>query len=98
MMRKGNEIKWNSEAHNSFNQINKALTEAHVFISLEYSKEFLIFSFASEDTIVGVLLQKNNEGHEHPIAFMSRSLQGSELKYRNMEKQVYALVKSPKQF
>ena len=67
-----------------------------VLISLDYSKEFQIFSFASEDTIAGVLLQKNKEGQEQPIAFMSRALQNSELKYTTMEKQVYALVKSLK--
>jgi ribonuclease HI len=64
MLRKGNEIKWTSEARNSFNQIKKALTEAPVLISPDYSKEFLIFSFASSDTIAVVLLQKNVEGLE----------------------------------
>ena len=54
----------------------------------------MIFSFASK--IAGVLLQKNKEGHEQPIAFMSRALQNSELKYTTMEKQAYALVKSLK--
>ena len=51
-----------------------------------------------EDTIVGVLLQKNFEGFEQPIIFMSRALQNSELKYAIMEKQAYALVKSLKHF
>ena len=51
-----------------------------------------------EDTIVGVLLQKNFEGFEQPIAFMSRALQNSKLKYTIMEKQAYALVKSLKHF
>jgi len=39
-------------------------------ISLDYSKDFHILSFALEDTIAGVLLQKNDEGQEKPIAFM----------------------------
>ena len=47
-----------------------------------------------EDTIAGVLLQKNFEAFEQPIAFMRRDLQNSELKYTIMEKQAYALVKS----
>ena len=66
--------------------------------SPDYSKDFQIFSFASKDTIVEVLLQKNKEGQEQPIAFMSRSLQNSELKYTTIEKQAYALVKSLKPF
>ena len=69
-----------------------------VLISPDYSKEFHIFSFSSEDTIASVLFQKNKEGKEQPIAFMSRALQHLELKYTTMEKQAYALVKSLKHF
>ena len=61
-------------------------------------KDFMIFSFASEDTIASVLLQKNDQGHKQPIAYFSRALQNSELKYPMFEKQAYALVKSLKHF
>jgi hypothetical protein len=44
------------EAKSSFERIKQALIEAHVLIIPNYSKEFLIFSFSSEDTIVVVLL------------------------------------------
>ena len=56
MLRKGSDIKWTMEAKKSFNDIKKALTEALVLISLYFSKYFIIFSFASEHTIVGLLL------------------------------------------
>ena len=80
-------------------QVHKnAISISLVLISPDYSKEFEIFSFASEDTIAGVLLQKNKEGQEQPIDFMSRALQNLELKYTTMEKQAYALVKSLKHF
>ena len=57
-----------------------------------------VFSFAFEDTMVGVLLQNNDEKQEQPIVVMSRALQNLELNYSIMEKQAYALVKSFKQF
>ena len=69
-----------------------------VLTSPDYSKEFQIFSFVSEDTIAGVLIQKNKEGQEQPIAFMSKALQHSKLKYTTMEKHAYSLVKSLKLF
>lgn len=62
------------------------------------SKDFQIFSFTSKDTIVGVLLQKNDQDEEQPIAFMNKYLRDAELKYVFMEKQAYALVKSLKYF
>jgi hypothetical protein len=62
MLKKGNEVKWTAEPRESFDQIKGTLTEAPVLISPDYSKEFLIFSFASCDTVAVVLLQKNGEG------------------------------------
>jgi len=43
--------------------------------------------------MVVVLLQKNDDGLEHPIAFMNKDLQESEIKYKLMEKQACALEK-----
>jgi len=40
-----------------------------------------------------VLLQRNDEGQETPIAFMSKGLHSSKLNYTIMEKKTYALVK-----
>jgi hypothetical protein len=64
MIRKGNEVKWTTESIESFNQIKKELTEAPMLVSPNYSKDFLIFFFSSFDTVVIVLLQKNDVGLE----------------------------------
>jgi hypothetical protein len=69
-----------------------------VLISPDYSKDFLVFSFASFDTVAAVLLQKNEEGREQPIAFFSKALRDAEIRYEIMEKQAYALVKALKAF
>jgi hypothetical protein len=98
MLRKGSEIKWTVESRDSFDQIKKSLIEAPVLVSPDYSKDFLIFSFASFDTVAAVLLQKNVEGLEQPISFFSRALRDAELKYDIMDKQAYALVKALKSF
>jgi hypothetical protein len=86
ILKKGNEVKWIVESKESFNQIKKALTEAPVLISPYYSKYFLIFSFASFDTVVIVLLQKNDAGMEQPILFFSRALRDVEVRYDLTEK------------
>jgi hypothetical protein len=74
MLKKYVVIKWSLEEKSTFQRIKQALVEAPVLVSPDYAKEFFIFSFASEETIVAVLLQKNEEGHEQPIAFFSKSL------------------------
>ena len=91
-------FEWDSEGKEAFRSIKDCIARSPVLTSPDYSKDLYIFSFASEDTIVGVLSQKNKEGQEQPIAFMSRSLQKSELNYTIMEKKAYALFKSLKHF
>jgi hypothetical protein len=59
MLRKCSEIKWTQEARISFEDIKVALTKAPVLVSPNYAKDFILFSFTSEHTIVGVLLQKD---------------------------------------
>ena len=73
--KKGNEIKWSQEARSSFVQIKKFLVEALVLVIPGYTKDFLVFSFASKHTIVVVLLQKNHEGYEKPISFSINPLE-----------------------
>ena len=58
----------------------------------------MLFSFASEHAIAGVLLQKNERNAEPPIAFYNKALRDSTLKYNIMEKQAYACVKALKEF
>jgi hypothetical protein len=69
-----------------------------VLISPDYSKDFLIFSFASPNTVVVVLLQTNEVGLEQPIAYFSQALRDAEVRYDTMEKQAYSLVKALKAF
>jgi hypothetical protein len=86
MLRKGNEVKLTVEPKEYFVEIKRALTEAPMLISPDYSKDFLVFSFASFDTVAVVLLQKNEEGREKPISFFSKALRDAEIRYEIMEK------------
>jgi hypothetical protein len=96
MLKKDTKIKWNTESKHSFKQVKHALTQAPVLISPDYTKDFYLFSFTSEHTIAAMLLQKNSEGYEQPIAFFNKSLRDVALNYNIMEKQAFTLVKSIK--
>ena len=86
MLKKDNNFRWSVEAKQSFTDIKKALSEAPVLVSPNFAKEFMIFSFDSEHTIAGVLLQKNEQNLEQPISFYNKALRDSTLKYDIMEK------------
>ena len=86
MLRKDQEIKWDTTAKDSFAAIKLSLTESLVLANPNFSRDFITFSFASDETITTVLLQKNEEGFEHPISFFSRALRDAELRYNLIEK------------
>jgi len=98
MLKKDSKVKWTMEAKQAFEDIKTALTKTPVLTSPKFDKDFIIFSFASQHTIAVVLLQKDDQGCEKPIAFFSRALRDAPLKYQIMEKQAYALVKAIKDF
>ncbi|KAH9295897.1 hypothetical protein KI387_039485, partial [Taxus chinensis] len=54
--------------------------------------------YASEHTISAILMQKNSEDVESPIAFMSSPLKPHELKMSQLEKHAFAVVKAVKNF
>ena len=98
MLKKDQEVKWTTKEKNSFEKIKMALTEALVLVIQDFTREFLTFFFASEDTLAVVLLQKNKDGLEQPITFFNKTLRDSELKYSILEKRAYSLVKDLKFF
>ena len=86
MLKKDHEIKWTPDVKAYFGDIKRALTEAPIMVSPYFSKDFLIFSYAYDHTVAGVLLQKNDQNVKKPIDFFSKVLRDEELKYDIMEK------------
>jgi hypothetical protein len=86
ILKKGNEIKWTPKERKCFEDIGVALTKAPILASPNFEKDFILLSFASEHTIVGVLLQKDEKIFENPIAYYKNTLMDSTLKYDIMEK------------
>ena len=80
----------------SFQKIKKALIEAPALISPHFAKDFSIFSFPSQDTIVVVLLPKKSDGLEQPISFFRKTLRDSELKYSYNVKEILRIGQSYK--
>ena len=86
MLKKYSVLNWTVETKQSFESIKQALTKTPVLINPDFKKKFIIFSFSSEHTIATVLLQKNDQGFEQPIAFFSKTLRDAPMKYNIMEK------------
>eukprot|EP00253_Pinus_taeda_P018507 PITA_18507 len=97
MLKKESTMKWIEDAMKSFNLVKLALTTIPVLISLDYTHDFIIFSFASKHTLA-VMLMQNKDQVEQPIAFFSRTIRDATLHYNIIEKQALALIKALKDF
>jgi hypothetical protein len=76
-LKKDARFEWEDEGKISFQCIKEEIIVAPVLVGPNFTKDFIIFSFISKDTIAGVLLQKNDQGDEKPIAFMSKNIRDS---------------------
>ena len=74
ILKKGAIINWEGEPSIAFQEMKSAIKNAPVLRTSDYEKHMHIFSFASFHTIATVLLQRNDNGNEQPVAFFSKSL------------------------
>jgi len=54
-------------------------------VSPNFDKDFILYTFSFENGYEIALTQNKDEGNEVPIAFISSLLQGSELKYPEVD-------------
>lgn len=89
-------FKWTEKAINAFERIKGSVANAPTLVNPDFMKDFILYCYASDHTMSGILLQLDENGAELPIAFMSTPLKKHELKYSPMEKHAYAIVKAMK--
>ena len=98
MVKKSVQFKWTNIEKVSFKDIKTTVAHAPSLRSPNFEKEFILYTFSSDNSLAIVLMQKGELGDEYPISFMSTGLQGDKLNYLAMEKQAYAVFKETKQF
>jgi hypothetical protein len=98
VIKKDVHLKWTIVEKEAIENIKAAIAPAPSLRSLDFIKDLLVYTFASDHSIVAMLTQKDGQGNESPITFMSTGLQGIELNYPPMDKQVFSVHKVIKQF
>ena len=72
--------------------IEKIFLSAPLLRPPDYSRDFILYLAASESTIGVVLVQEDDKLIEHVIYYLSRALDGPELRYSHVEKLALAAV------
>ena len=98
MVKQSVQFKWIDIEKSSFKEIKIAIAHAPSLRSPDFENAFVLYTFASNNSLAVILTQKGELGDKYPISFMSTELQGDELNYLAVDKQAYAVFKEEKQF
>lgn len=91
-------LNWTPQAQSSFETLKEKLTSAPVLTHPDFSRPFYIQCDASITGVGAVLYQLDSEGHERPIAYMSKKLNSAQRNYTITELECLAAVLSIKKF
>ena len=74
MVKQSVQLKWTDVENNAFSKIKTYVAHAPSLKSPNFEKDFILYSFASNDSLAVVLTQKEDGGDEYPISFMTTGL------------------------
>jgi hypothetical protein len=86
MICKDAKFKWDEERKIDFNNIKTTISQAPILQSPDFRKYFFLYTFAFDQSLVAVLIQKDDENNEAMVSFMITNLQGVELNYSTIDK------------
>lgn len=98
MINKKVEYKWEANQGEAFMNMREAISNSPSLVNPEFLKEFFLYTFATDISYVVILTQKNQDGDEVSISFMSAGLDEAQLKYQEVDKQAYVVFKVVKHF
>lgn len=84
--------------NHTFFCIKKDIVEALTLYSPYFSKDFPLYMFSFDTSLIIVLTQKDDKKNKWPKYFMSTSLQGPYINYPTIDKQAYLVYKAVKHF
>ena len=71
MVKQSVQFKWTNVEKNEFSKIKTSIAHAPSLKSPDFEKYFILYTFASNDSLAAVLTQKEDGEDEFPISFMS---------------------------
>ena len=92
LLKKDTSFLWDERSQESFDTLKKALASALVLSPPDYSRDFLLYVIASQETICMVLVEENDELHENIIYYPSWNLVDAEFCYTHVDKLALATL------
>jgi hypothetical protein len=91
-------FEWTRQCQKAFEYLKLCLTSNPIVCVPDFSKQFIVYADASVVALGAVLAQVLDDGHEHVIAYASRTLNQQETRYGITELECLGVVYALKQF
>ena len=98
LLQKGRKFSWTAECQKAYEDVRAMLSFSPVLKSPRFEDPFILYTDASGGGVGGVLMQKDDNGVERPVAYFSRKLNKHQLHYAPIEKECLAIVMSVAHF
>ena len=98
LTRKNTKFVWTQKHQEAFEKLKTSLINTPILCYPDYSKMFQIHCDASDIALGSVLMQKDEDGIDHPVSYFSRKFNNAEINYTVTEKEALAIVESVKHY
>lgn len=98
LLKKDETFIWTDEQENAFKILKSKLITKPILQYPDFNRTFVLTTDASNYGIGGVLSQINEQNHDLPIAYYSRTLNKAEQNYSTTEKELLAIVNAIEHF
>ena len=92
LTRANTQFQWTEQHQTAFNKLKKAISCSPVLAHFSLSSPTRVVSNVSPWAVGAVLLQQQSDMSYRPVAYASRSLTATEMKYAQIEREALAIV------
>jgi len=91
LLKKSTRFTWTDDCEQIFQKLKRTLTSPPILHKPDTSQPLLVYITATDYTVSAALVQEI-EGTQHPVYFLSRTLQDPETRYQMVEKLALSLI------
>ena len=88
----GVEWQWGEKEQTGFDRLKEALCSQRVVAHPRVNDPYILYTDACDYALGGILCQKDENGIERPIQYISAKFSPAQLKWATIEKEAYAVV------
>lgn len=86
MIKKDVVYSWGKREKYEFTHIKQAIAKVPALYNPDFKKDFLLYTFTSNNSLAALLTHKDNMNDECPISFMSARMKLVEINYPAIDK------------